>query len=210
MNADSNELSARAEAEPTTSAAPVPMWLIAGLLLFLFVGAWYFEARGGWFEPKVYGPFLSVADLQRFRPRAGGDEEVLLKGMIQFKAYCAVCHMETGLGNPANGCPPLVGSEWVSTPSPGRMIRFVSKGMTGPITVKGQVYNTTTMLPIGDQLPGEEKDKAEVLAAILSYVRKTFGNVTVIVKPEQVQAVRAEIKDRKTPYTADEVMKEPE
>jgi mono/diheme cytochrome c family protein len=211
MNADAiKSCCAETEVEVTSTSTTVPIWLFVVLLVLLFLAVWFFDARGGWFEPKVYGPYVSVADVGRFQPKGGADDEILLKGMVQFRANCAVCHMENGVGNPANGCPPLVGSEWVITPSPGRLVRFASKGLTGPISVKGQVYNTGTMLAIGDQLPGDEKEKAEVLAAIISYVRKTFGNIAVTVKPEQVQTIRTEIKDRKAAFTADELKSVPE
>jgi len=118
--------------------------------------------------------------------------------------------MENGSGNPGNGCPPLVGSEWVKNPGPGRIVRIVSKGLTGPIEVKGQVYSTGTMLPIGDQLEGDERKKSEDIAAIVSYVRKTFGNVGKLVTPEQVLAVRGQIKDRTTNFSPDEVKDTPE
>jgi mono/diheme cytochrome c family protein len=189
------------------SPATVPMWLIVLLLMLLFLGGWLFDLRGGWFEPKVYGPYVSNADVDRFRASLGGDEEVFAKGMGLFKANCAVCHMENGVGNPGNGCPPLVNSEWVKAPSPARVVRIISKGLTGPITVDGKVWSTGTMLAIGDQLPGDEKAKAESIAAIISYVKKTFGNMPVVVKPEQVEVIRSEIKDRKTSFSPDELIK---
>jgi len=121
-----------------------------------------------------------------------------------------VCHMDTGIGNPANGCPPLDGSEWVSAPGPGRIIRIVSKGLTGPIEVKGTIYNTGTMLAIGDALPGDEKQKSESIAAIISYIRKTFGKSASPVSPEQVLKVRAEIKDHSGYFSPEDLKAAPE
>ena len=80
----------------------------------------------------------------------------------------------------------------------------------GPIEVKGQLYNQGTMLPIGDQLPGEEKDRSESIAAIISHIRQTFGKKASIIKPDQVLAVRAKIADRKTSYKVDEIKAVPE
>jgi len=117
--------------------------------------------------------------------------------------------METGVGNPANGCPPLVDSEWVKHPAPERMIMLISKGLSGPITVNNKVYNTGVMLAVGDSLPGDEKEKARKIAAIASYVRKQFGNIAEVVKPEQAEAVRTSIKDRTANFTADELLKVP-
>jgi hypothetical protein len=84
-------------------------------------------------------------------------------------------------------------------------VRLVSKGSGGPIEVLGKSYNGT-MLPIGDQLPGDEKEKSEKIADILFYVRKNFGKVATPIKPEQVAAVREKIKGHAAPYTAPELL----
>lgn len=210
MNAESRTTTVGPDSGPTATLTTVPVWLVVLMLLLLYWGALSFDRNGGWFDPKVYGPYVSLPDVQRFQPKTGGDEESLAKGMALFNANCAVCHMETGIGNPVNGCPPLVGSEWVKNPSPGRIVRITSKGLTGPIEVNGQVWNTGVMLPIGDQLPGDESEKAEKLAAIVSYVRKLFGNISVVVKPAQVEAIRKEIKDRNVNFTPDELKNIPE
>jgi len=115
--------------------------------------------------------------------------------------------METGVGNPANGCPPLVDSEWVKSPSPTRIIMLISKGLAGPITVNGKVWNSGVMLAVGDSLPGDEKEKAEKIAAIATYVRFQFGKIAVETKPAQVLTVREGIKDRTANFTADELLK---
>jgi mono/diheme cytochrome c family protein len=127
------------------------------------------------------------------------------RGRTLFIQNCAVCHMETGVGNPANGCPPLIASEWVTASGPNRIIRLVSKGGGGPIDVGGKQYNGT-MLPIGDQLPGEEREKCEKIADIVYYVRKNFGKIPTPVTAEQVAAVREKIKGHAVSYTAPELL----
>ena len=196
--------------EPRVGRAAVPVWLIILLFVMVYWGMVYFDLHGAWFNPEVYAPYRSRPELEAMQPRQDDNAELFLKGKQMFSLTCAVCHMETGVGNPANGCPPLVGSEWVTAPGPGRITRIVSKGLIGPLEVKGQSYGTGTMLPIGDQLPGDEKEKAESIAAIISYVRKAFGNVPVAVKPEQVQAIREEIKGHSAPFTATELKAVPE
>jgi mono/diheme cytochrome c family protein len=171
----------------------------------------YFDQhRGWWFDPRVYAPYNSFAELASMWPKDGESQD-LIHGQILFHQHCAICHQDSGLGNPLNGCPPLVGSEWVAAPGPTRIIRMASKGLTGPIEVKGQVWNVgNNMPPVGDQLAGDEKNKAETLAAIISYVRHTFGNKTGSVSAEQVTAVRAKIRDRSLPFTAEELKTTPE
>ncbi|MGC3957865.1 MAG: c-type cytochrome [Verrucomicrobiota bacterium] len=209
MNADPKKNSPTSEAEPTAAMTPMPVWPMALMLALLFLGGWYFDIYGGWFEAKVYAPYRSVADVQRFQPNTDPNASFVALGKKLFSENCAVCHMETGVGNPANGCPPLVDSEWVKHPAPERIIMLISKGLSGPITVNNKVYNTGVMLAVGDSLPGDEKEKAMKIAAIASYVRKQFGNLTEVVKPEQAQAVRAGIKDRTSNFTPEELLKVP-
>lgn len=208
MNADPKQSSATTtEAEPTADMSPMPVWLLGLMFTLLFLGAWYFDLYGGWFEPKVYAPYASVADVQRFQPKKGGIADTLARGRKLYADNCAVCHMETGVGNTANGCPPLVDSEWVKSPSPTRMIMLISKGLSGPITVNGKVWNTGVMLAVGDSLMGDEKEKSEKIAAITTYVRFQFGKIAVETKSAQVLTVREGIKDRTANYTEAELLK---
>jgi mono/diheme cytochrome c family protein len=210
MNADPKKSSGpTSEAEPTAALTPMPVWPMALLLALLFLGGWYFDIYGGWFDAKVYTPYRSVADVQRFQPNTDPSASFIAMGKKLFTDNCAVCHMETGVGNPANGCPPLVDSEWVKHPAPERIVLLISKGLTGPITVNGKVYNTGVMLAVGDSLPGDEQEKAMKIAAIASYVRKQFGGISEVVKPEQAEAARAAFKDRTTNFTAEELLKIP-
>ncbi len=211
MNPETNPTasSAPAVAEAETKDAPVPVWLIVLASLLFYWGAIYFDQYSGWFDPNVYAPYRDYNQVAEMRPPKGGSEELIRKGKIQF-AVCATCHMETGLGNPANGCPPLAGSEWVKAPGVGRIVRIVSKGLTGPIQVKGQAWGTGVMLPIGDQLPGDERQKCEQIAAIISYVRDTFGDHASPVTPEQVQAIREEIKGRTASFEVKDLLLVPE
>jgi len=196
--------------EPRATRRAIPVWLIILLFLLLYWGMVYFDLHGGWFDEHVYIPFRSIEQVIALQP-VSGEGELILKGKQLFSLNCAVCHMEAGTGNPANGCPPLAGSEWVSAPGPGRIIRLVSKGATGPIEVSGKLYTPAVpMLAIGDQMPGDENQKSESMAAIISYIRKTFGNNASQVTPEQVLKVRAEIKDRNTYFSAEELKATPE
>lgn len=209
MNAEPKKNSPTTEAEPTAVMSPMPVWPMALMLSLLFLGGWYFDIYGGWFEAKVYAPYHSVTEVQRYQPNTDPSASFIALGKKLFTDNCAVCHMETGVGNPANGCPPLVDSEWVKHPAPDRMIMLISKGLSGPITVNGKVYNTGVMLAVGDSLPGDEKEKAMKIAAIASYVRKQFGGIGEVLKPEQAEAVRANIKSRTANYTAEELLKVP-
>ncbi|HNQ72856.1 MAG TPA: c-type cytochrome [Verrucomicrobiota bacterium] len=209
MKTETSQPTGTGEIEPTVTMTAIPVWLMALLFVLLFFGAWYFDLYGGWFDARVYAPYRSVPDLARYQPNSDPDANFVAFGKKLYSENCAVCHMETGVGNPANGCPPLIDSEWVHHEAPDRMIMLISRGLTGPITVNGKVYNTGTMLAVGDSLPGDEKEKSAKIAAIASYVRRHFGELPGVVKPDHAEAVRAGIKDHSGYFTAEDLMKAP-
>ena len=201
--------SAEHPAQPKDQRKVVPVWMFVLFFLLLYWAMVYFDQRGAWFNEQVYAPYHSLDQLIAFQPPSG-ESDFLAKGKQLYSMNCAVCHMETGSGNPANNCPNLAGSDWVSAAGPGRIIRITSKGATGPIDVNGKLWSGGTMLAIGDQMPGDEKQKAENLAAIITYIRKTFGNNASSVTPEQVAAVREQIKSKTTYFSPEELKAAPE
>jgi mono/diheme cytochrome c family protein len=202
--------------QPKTASVPsqaetnaVPVWLLILLFLLLYWAMVYFDKHSGWFNVQVYAPYYSIEQVAALQPLSG-DADFIQKGKVLYGVNCAVCHMEGGTGNPANNCPPLAGSDWVTAAGSGRIIRIISKGGTGPIEVSGKVWNGGTMLAIGDQMPGDEKQKSESIAAIASYIRNAFGNKASMVTLEEVLAIRAQIKDKTTYYSAEELKAAPE
>jgi mono/diheme cytochrome c family protein len=156
--------------------------------LLFYWGQLYLDGNAAGFDPRVYDSFHSFAEVDSLRPK-GGPELILAKGKALFEVRCAPCHDSTGLGKP-NQAPPLAGSEWVNTVGPGRMIRIPLSGLTGPIEVKGQQYNLS-------MTPGlVEGVSAEDLAALLSYIRQSWGNNAPFVQPEQVKAVMEKVGQR--------------
>ncbi|HWP93265.1 MAG TPA: cytochrome c, partial [Thermodesulfobacteriota bacterium] len=106
------------------------------------------------------------------------------------------CHQANGQGLPG-AFPPLVGSEWVIN-DPETPIRIVLHGLQGPIEVKGTIYNNV-MPEWGSKLSNEE------IAAVLTYVRTSWGNNAGEITPNMVNEVRKGTADRTTPWTADEL-----
>lgn len=86
-------------------------------------------------------------------------------GAALYRAKCAACHGRNGEGI-AGQYPPLLGSEWL-TAEPTRLPEILSYGLKGPITVKGEEWNST-MLPPGVTSPQEQKD-------IIQYIRQQFS-----------------------------------
>jgi mono/diheme cytochrome c family protein len=180
------------------------VWLFVLLFLLLYWGMVYFDERSGWANSQVYTPYHSFDQLVYYQPPSG-ERSLFQEGRkVYDKPTCVACHQADGKGVPGQN-PPLVGSEWVNEPEPGRVIRIVLNGLTGPIEVKGQAFGGTAMVPWKDVLTDDE------IAAVLTYVRqnKEWGNNAPEVKPERVKAVRDKLQSRSTPFTAEELQKIP-
>lgn len=187
--------------EPNAESVAVPMWLIVLTFLLLFSGAVYFDANGGWFNSNVYAPYHSIAELETYQLPAG-DGPDLRRGQYMFEQTCALCHNTDGKGKP-NQAPPLAGSEWVNAEGVNRLIRIPQVGLNGPLTVKGQEWNLA-MAPMGAAYSHED------LAAVLTYIRQSWGNKASAVTPDQVKAVRAALAGHPMSYTVEELKSLPE
>ena len=134
----------------------------------------------------------------------GKDLELFLKGKAIYsrEGYCNTCHQPDGAGLSPSGFPPLAGTPWV-TGNEDRLIKITLRGLQGPIEVLGQKYGgQVPMTPFAGLLNDGE------VAAVLTYVRNSFGNRASPINPEQVKQVREATKDRTTFYTADELLKQ--
>jgi mono/diheme cytochrome c family protein len=181
-------------AEPRAGGRAVPVWIIVLLFVSLYWGMVYFDQRSGWFSPEVYAPYRSTAELAMYQPPAGGPD--LARGKAVYENICGLCHGNDGAGKPAQA-PPFVGSEW-ATGSANRMIRIPLAGLAGPVQVARQPWNLA-MPAMGAALPDDD------LAAVLTYIRQSWGNKASAVTPEQVKAVRTEVGNRTQPWTVDQL-----
>ncbi len=123
------------------------------------------------------------------------DEQVDL-GKTVYMTLCVACHQPTGAGLPPV-FPTLLQTEYVSG-STERFAAMILKGVIGPITVKGMVFNN--MMPPQEALLTDEK-----IAAAITYVRASFGNTYPAVLPAVVTAARSKFTDRKTSWTEAEL-----
>lgn len=114
------------------------------------------------------------------------DPAVMAKGQASY-LLCAACHGQNGEGVPMAG-PALANSEWVTGPiSNLAIIGF--RGIIGPITVAGKEHTefVAGMAPMAAAMSDED------YAAVLTYIRNSFGNKASPVKPEWVKAFRGEV-----------------
>lgn len=152
------------------------------------------------------GPELVVADHKTLPPPAHLDAAAkaqFTKGQeIYFReGFCVTCHQPNGAGlDPA--FPSLVKSPWAAG-NPDRIIKLALYGLMGPMELNGKKYDgQVPMTPFGGMLPDAD------LAAVLTFVRNSFGNKAAPVTAEQVAAVRSKQPGRAVFYTTDELLKE--
>lgn len=147
--------------------------------------------------PKEVGPS---------RKLSAEEQAIFNKGKEVFSrdAHCITCHQADAKGLP-NIYPPLTANEWTQGDET-RLIKVVLKGLWGPIQVGGQHFDPAKGVPPMTGFGGLLKD--EEVAAVLSYVRNSFGNNAPFVKPETVAKVRKETEARVNFYMVDELLKE--
>jgi mono/diheme cytochrome c family protein len=187
--------------EPTATRSAAPMWIIVVTLLLIFFGGHYLDTRGGWFDAKVYPPYSSAEQLEAFQPQSGA-AAIAAHGRKVYEAVCGVCHGVDGAGKPGQA-PPLAGSELVNAKGVNRLAHIPLEGLTGTVTVEGKDWNLN-MAAMGAALSDED------LAAVLTYVRTSWGNKGAEVTPDDVKKIRAAIGGHPQQITVDQMMKMPE
>lgn len=196
MNAEISKLASTKSdcPEPQAASRPVPVWLFVLLFILLYWAMLTFDSQAGWFNPQVYVPYHSLSELRADQPQVGPVN--LQRGKAVFDNVCGLCHNPDGMGKP-NQAPPLAGSEWVKGSS-SRMIPIPLVGLSGPVSFKGQEWNLA-MPAMGASLSDED------LAAVLSYIRQSWGNNASEITPEQVEKVRSQMGNRTQSLTAVEL-----
>jgi mono/diheme cytochrome c family protein len=100
-------------------------------------------------------------------------------GATVFATNCSSCHQASGKGLPGT-FPPLAGNA-VVTGDPAKVVHIVKDGLTGAIVVNGTTYNGQ-MPAWGQTLSTND------LAAVITYIRSSWGNHASAVTTAQVSA----------------------
>ena len=214
------DMLAREQAEPRDGFEPVPFWVACVFGGLLAWGGYYIGANTADFRRDVFDRSdLTMPEVVPPIPDPDPQtvEELMKVGQQKFQAVCITCHQQSGEGKPAEGIPPLKGSEWVvgEQASAARLSRIVLYGLKDPITVKGRTFN--------GQMPNQGNVfKDYEIAGVLTYIRNNpdWGHAADKGKPPAitgavVKAARAAEKGgtRKTigsdPVTAAELLKLP-
>lgn len=117
------------------------------------------------------------------------------------EGHCVTCHQPNGKGlDPA--FPSLEKSPWVMGDSE-RLIKLAMYGLMGPLEIDGKKYDgQVPMTPFGGMLKDDE------MAAVLTFVRNSFGNKADPIQPAQVKAIRDANPGRMQFYTTETLLQE--
>jgi len=177
----------REQPDPREGSFPVPMSII---LLALLAAVWsLFYILSADVGSPTLGDGRELAALSQAAPAAAD-------GASLFSSNCRACHQANGQGLPTV-FPPLAGSEWVQGPA-GRLAKIVLIGVAGNLSVKGQAYN-------GIMPTFSAKFSDAELAALLTYIRSSWGNGAPAVDAATVKSARDASHDRNTPWQGDEL-----
>ena len=104
------------------------------------------------------------------------------------------------MGLPDAGFPPLAGTSWVNGDH-NRLIKLTLKGLMGPIEVKGKKYpGLVPMTPFESLLNDYDA------AAVLTFIRNSFGNKSEPILPWQVNKVRKDTREKQGFYSPQELL----
>lgn len=132
-------------------------------------------------------------------PAASADPRLI------YQRACQSCHGAEGQGKPGL-YPPLAGVDWVTAPKPDRLIRIVLHGMAGPFSVNGRPFATPTPF-----MPGHAATLSDAeITNLLTWLRRSMGNDAAPVTPAAVAAIRSALPERKSMWSAADLLKFPD
>ena len=124
---------------------------------------------------RAFASRLEVENDDADRPLTKTEQDMVRIGPKLYGVYCAQCHQANGQGLPELA-PSLVNSKWVSG----------SPVVLAKLVLYGKQDKTMVMPPWGNVLDNNH------VAAILTYIRRTWGNHGSVVVPDTIKRARAE------------------
>ena len=109
------------------------------------------------------------------------DSAFMERGEKVYKRVCLACHQSDGSGVPMM-YPPVIESEYISG-NTDSLIVLILEGLSGPVTVKGEEYNSI-MPPMKNVLNNDE------ISDLINYLRNSFGNTGDYVRAGEVEKLR--------------------
>ena len=133
-------------------------------------------------------------------PLNQAERKLFVRGRQVYLTSCAACHGCDGAGMKLMA-PPLARSDWV-TGSEERLVRVMFHGLSGPITVSGKRYAAPEVQPMMPPLASLNNGD---IAAVLTYIRREWGNAAEPISKKSVSRHRIEAQGRTLPWTESEL-----
>jgi mono/diheme cytochrome c family protein len=123
-------------------------------------------------------------------PLTSEEQQRFQSGEQVYKTTCEACHQPDGRGRDKLA-PSLVGSELALGPD----------GIPARILLNGKEGSVGLMPPLGAGMSDDQ------VAAVLTFIRRSWGQSAGPVAPASVAAVRAQVAGRTRPWTNEELQK---
>lgn len=155
-------------------------------------------AAGYWYAPALESDTAlgeqRIPDYDTAAPTPQ-DSGQRINGKVLYVSACQSCHQPSGQGL-GKVFPPLADTDWV-TGDTQRLALLVLQGMTGPLTVGAQSYNSF-MPGFGSQFSDDQ------MAAVLNYIRSSWGNEADPISADTIAQARAAIQNRADPWRGEQ------
>ena len=138
----------------------------------------------------------------KFKNKTFAKKYTLGERVFYEEGSCYTCHRDHGEGI-ARIYPPLAGSEWVLGDTE-RLTKLTLHGVWGKIRARGKIFEPSLGVPPMTAV-GNMFSDAEV-AAVLTYVRNSWGNDASEVHSGFVNKVRMATKERRKFYSPEELL----
>ena len=134
------------------------------------------------------GTFSPLKGIGAAAPAARDDQQLFAAGREIYQTLCSVCHQPDGRGRERVAAP-LVGARLVMGP-PAIAVRILLHGKRGPANV---------MPAVGPLMTDEQ------IAAVLTYVRREWGQTGSAIQAATVKDIRGATAGRARPWTVEEL-----
>ena len=132
------------------------------------------------------------------KPLSAEDELRMVRGAQLYAANCSACHGSDGSGT--TGVAPSLSQSARIISAPEQLIRIVLNGLSGPIEVEGEQWNS--IMPGLSHIADFDDDGISGLA---TFLRRNWGHNGSPISPDMVAQVRQETASRTTQWTAAEL-----
>lgn len=171
-----------------------PWWLYAIILVTFAFGFFYIGFYFGEFTYQPHQLYISQAESEA--PAEEAELSQMELGENIYGRVCSTCHQSNGEG--VDGAfPTLVGTDYV-TGNVGRFAGIIVHGLYGEMEVNGDTYNGN-MPAWGEEISDEE------VAAVMTYVRNSFGNNSSDVPVDSIKSYRETYGDRTSQWEVGEL-----